>query len=74
MLNRQDLHHVLDLLLDMREKLKKDTIPDEARHHFKNALKEQLLGVRVCLDSWIEKLDQKEEVPEKQAKKINIEE
>ena len=32
-------------------------IPDEAAHHFRNAGREQLLGVRSIVDFWIERID-----------------
>jgi hypothetical protein len=35
-------------------------IPDEATHHFRNAGREQLLGVRSIVDFWIERIDQSE--------------
>jgi hypothetical protein len=35
-------------------------IPDEATHHFRNAGREQLLGVRSIVDFWIERIDESE--------------
>jgi hypothetical protein len=35
-------------------------VPDEATHHFRNAGREQLLGVRSIVDFWIERIDQSE--------------
>ena len=35
-------------------------IPPEAGHHFRNAGREQLLGVRAIVDFWIERIDEAE--------------
>jgi hypothetical protein len=35
-------------------------IPDEATHHFRNAGREQLLGVRAIVDFWIDRIDESE--------------
>ena len=35
-------------------------IPDEATHHFRNAGREQLLGVRAIVDFWIDWIDDAE--------------
>jgi len=35
-------------------------IPDEATHHFRNAGREQLLGVRAIVDFWIDRIDDAE--------------
>jgi hypothetical protein len=35
-------------------------IPDDATHHFRNAGREQLLGVRAIVDFWIERIDESE--------------
>jgi hypothetical protein len=35
-------------------------IPDEATHHFRNAGREQLLGVRAIVDHWIDRIDESE--------------
>jgi len=35
-------------------------IPDEATHHFRNAGREQLLGVRAIVDFWIDRIDEAE--------------
>jgi hypothetical protein len=36
-------------------------VPDEASHHFRNAGREQLLGVRAIVDFWIDRIDDVEE-------------
>jgi hypothetical protein len=36
-------------------------VPDEAAHHFRNAGREQLLGVRSIVDFWIERIDESED-------------
>ena len=36
-------------------------VPDEATHHFRNAGREQLLGVRAIVDFWIDRIDDVEE-------------
>lgn len=33
-------------------------VPDEATHHFRNAGREQLLGVRAIVDFWIDRIDE----------------
>jgi hypothetical protein len=35
-------------------------IPEEATHHFRNAGREQLLGVRAIVDFWIDRIDEAE--------------
>jgi hypothetical protein len=35
-------------------------VPDEATHHFRNAGREQLLGIRSIVDFWIERIDESE--------------
>jgi hypothetical protein len=32
-------------------------VPDEAGRHFRTAMREQLLGVRVLVDHWIKRVD-----------------
>jgi hypothetical protein len=36
-------------------------VPDEATHHFRNAGREQLLGVRSIVDFWIDRIDEAED-------------
>lgn len=36
-------------------------IPDEAAHHFRNAGREELLGIRAIVDSWVDRIDDAEE-------------
>ena len=36
-------------------------VPAEASHHFRNAGREQLLGVRAIVDFWIDRIDAVEE-------------
>jgi len=36
-------------------------VPEEATHHFRNAGREQLLGVRAIVDFWIDRIDEVEE-------------
>ena len=35
-------------------------IPVEASHHFRNAGREELLGIRAIVDFWIERIDEAE--------------
>lgn len=35
-------------------------VPGEAMHHFRNAGREQLLGVRSIVDFWIDRIDESE--------------
>jgi hypothetical protein len=35
-------------------------IPDEAAHHFRNAGREELLGIRSIVDFWIDRIDDAE--------------
>jgi len=36
-------------------------VPDEATQHFRNAGREQLLGIRSIVDFWIERIDEAED-------------
>lgn len=36
-------------------------VPDEATYHFRNAGREQLLGIRSIVDFWIERIDESED-------------
>ena len=36
-------------------------VPEEASHHFRNAGREQLLGVRAIVDFWIDRIDEVED-------------
>jgi hypothetical protein len=47
----------------MRERsraLVRKVMPAEASHHFRNAMREQLLGFRSIVDFWIERVDDME--------------
>ena len=48
-------------------------VPDEATHHFRNAGREQLLGVRSILDFWIERIDESESRSSRRTRRESIE-
>ena len=49
----------------------REIVPDEAGRHFRTAMHEQLLGVRVLVDHWVKRVDpEKRSVPRET---INIE-
>lgn len=48
-------------------------VPDEATHHFRNAGREQLLGVRSIVDFWIERIDESEGRSNRRARRESIE-
>ncbi len=39
-------------------------MPDDARRHFRNAGREQLLGIRAIVDHWIARIDRLEDDPQ----------
>ncbi len=47
-------------LRDRSLSLVRRVMPAEASHHFRNAAREQLLGVRAIVDFWIERVDSME--------------
>lgn len=59
-MNRERLHSVIDLLLDMRESLVPQA-PKEAMAHFRNAKRESLLGVRALVDHALTRLEAEEQ-------------
>jgi hypothetical protein len=48
-------------------------VPDEATRHFRNAGREQLLGVRSIVDFWIERIDESEGRSSRRARHESIE-
>lgn len=56
-MRREQMHMVLDVLLDMGQKLAVRPMPPEAKQHFRTAQKEVFLGVRALVDSAIERMD-----------------
>jgi len=48
-------------------------VPDEATHHFRNAGREQLLGVRSIVDFWIERIDESEGRSSRRTRRESIE-
>jgi hypothetical protein len=48
-------------------------VPDEATQHFRNAGREQLLGVRSIVDFWIERIDESEGRSTRRARHESIE-
>lgn len=48
-------------------------VPDEATHHFRNAGREQLLGVRSIVDFWIERIDESESRSSRRTRREAIE-
>jgi hypothetical protein len=48
-------------------------VPDEATHHFRNAGREQLHGVRSNVDFWIERIDESEGRSSRRTRRESIE-
>ncbi|MEA2609103.1 MAG: hypothetical protein QOJ75_1346 [Chloroflexota bacterium] len=48
-------------------------VPDEASHHFRNAGREQLLGVRSIVDFWIDKIEESEQRSDSGSRRESIE-
>jgi hypothetical protein len=48
-------------------------VPPEASHHFRNAGREQLLGVRAIVDFWIDRIDEVEDRSGSGARRESIE-
>jgi hypothetical protein len=47
-------------LRDRGRSLVEQVVPAEASHHFRQAGREQLLGMRAIVDFWIERIDRRE--------------
>ncbi len=47
-------------LADRGRSLMLQVVPDEANRHFRQAWREQLLGMRTIVDFWIERIDRRE--------------
>ena len=48
-------------------------VPDQAGRHFRNAGRENLLGLRSIVDFWIERIDESEGRANRQARRESIE-
>lgn len=48
-------------------------VPDEATHHFRNAGREQLLGVRAIVDFWIDRIDDADDRSDSGVRRESIE-
>ena len=48
-------------------------MPPEAGRHFRNAGREQLLGIRSIVDFWIRRIDESEDSPAPRRESIEIE-
>lgn len=59
-MNRERLHSLIDLVLDMRESLVPQA-PNQAMAHFRNARREGLLGVKALVEHALEKADAEEQ-------------
>lgn len=57
-MRREEMYRLLDVVLDMGEKLVARPVLPEAKQHFKNARREALLGVRAIVDAAIERMDE----------------
>lgn len=62
-MRREQIHMVLDVLLDMGQKLTARPVTPEAKQHFKAAHKEVLLGVRALVDHAIDRMDAEPATP-----------
>lgn len=56
-MQRQQIHLILDALLDVGERLARPPMPSEAAQHFRAARREALLGLRSLLDAAIERAE-----------------
>lgn len=56
-MQRQQLHLILDALLDVGERISRPPMPPEAAQHFRAARREALLGLRSLLDAAIERAE-----------------
>lgn len=56
-MRREQMHMMLDVLLDMGQQLVASPVPPEARQHLKAARREVLLGVRALIDAAMERMD-----------------
>jgi hypothetical protein len=72
-MRREQMHMVLDLLLDMGQKLSARPVPPEAKQHFKAAQKEALLGVRALVDKAIDRMDADPAPPSPKSIRIDTE-
>lgn len=59
-MNREQLHSLIDLMLEMRGTLLPKA-PPEATAHFRNARREGLLGVRALVSHALERLETEEQ-------------
>ena len=48
-------------------------VPEEATHHFRNAGREHLLGVRSIVDFWIDRIDESEGRSNRRTRRESIE-
>ena len=48
-------------------------VPDDATHHFRNASRENLLGLRSIVDFWIERIDDSEGRSTRRTRRESIE-
>lgn len=56
-MRRDELHRLLDMALDIGQKLIACPVMPEAQRHFKAAKRETLLGIRDVIDTVIARLD-----------------
>lgn len=64
-MRREQMHMVLDVLLDMGQKLAaRQTVAPEAKQHFTAARKEILLGLRTMVDTALDRIDANSAAPQ----------
>ena len=56
-MRREEIHGLLDLVLDVGQKLVTRPEVPESRQHFRNARREALLGVRAMVEAAIARMD-----------------
>ncbi|HWI52695.1 MAG TPA: hypothetical protein VNT01_11215 [Symbiobacteriaceae bacterium] len=57
-MRREQVHMMLDVLLDMGQRLVARPMPPEVKQHFTAARRETLLGIRAVVDAAIERMDE----------------
>lgn len=73
-MRREQVHLILDAVLDMGERALHRPVSPEAGQHFRNARRETLLGLRTMLDEAITRMDQAPAAAPDRPAKIHIEE
>lgn len=57
-MRREQVHMLVDALLDLGQSALKDRVPPEASEHFRTARREALLGMRALIDGALARQEQ----------------